>query len=158
MLREVQLDLVKPAKCKYVLQTVKRWHGNQRASRPQPAMTVLCAGPERGGRDACQVEEEAYHPRSGSGAALSRLHFYISLSLSFFFKGDSGGPLACPASSSRGHWVVLGITSWGKGCGRSWGNNSSRHPSRRGSPGVFTDVRLLLPWIKLKLREGRSQG
>uniref|UniRef100_H3BXA5 Ovochymase 2 n=1 Tax=Tetraodon nigroviridis TaxID=99883 RepID=H3BXA5_TETNG len=111
VLREVRLDLVKPAKCKYVLQTVKRWHVNQRASGPQPAMTVLCAGPERGGRDACQ--------------------------------GDSGGPLACPANSGRGHWVALGITSWGKGCGR-----------RRGSPGVFTDVRLLLPWIKLKLREG----
>uniref|UniRef100_A0A3B5K291 Ovochymase 2 n=1 Tax=Takifugu rubripes TaxID=31033 RepID=A0A3B5K291_TAKRU len=123
VLREVQLDLVEPAKCKYVLQTVKPSHGSQRRGRPQPAVTVLCAGPESGGRDACQ--------------------------------GDSGGPLACRTGS--GHWVVLGITSWGKGCGRSWGNNSSRHPSRRGSPGVFTDVQLLLPWIKLQLREGRSE-
>lgn len=56
VLREVQLDLVEPAKCKYVLQSVKPWHGNQRVRRPQPAMTVLCAGPESGGRDACQVE------------------------------------------------------------------------------------------------------
>ena len=69
-------------------------------------------------------------------------------------QGDSGGPLVCPAGSGSGHWVALGVTSWGKGCGRSWGNNSSRPPSRRGSPGVFTDVRLLLPWIKRKLREG----
>ncbi|KAE8295831.1 Ovochymase-2 [Larimichthys crocea] len=84
-------------------------------------MTVLCAGPERGGRDACQ--------------------------------GDSGGPLVCPSGSGGGHWVALGVTSWGKGCGRSWGNNSSRPPSRRGSPGVFTDVHLLLPWIKRKLRD-----
>ncbi|XP_062419046.1 ovochymase-2 [Pungitius pungitius] len=88
-------------------------------------MTVLCAGPERGGRDACQ--------------------------------GDSGGPLVCPAGSGDNHWEVLGVTSWGKGCGRSWGNNSSRPPSRRGSPGVFTDVRLLLPWIKIKLREADEQ-
>ncbi|KAE8295803.1 Ovochymase-2 [Larimichthys crocea] len=120
VLREVQLDLVDPAKCKYVLQTIKSSFLNQR-----PAMTVLCAGPERGGRDACQ--------------------------------GDSGGPLVCPSGSGGGHWVALGVTSWGKGCGRSWGNNSSRPPSRRGSPGVFTDVRLLLPWIKRKLRDADEQ-
>uniref|UniRef100_A0A3Q1JBF0 Uncharacterized protein n=1 Tax=Anabas testudineus TaxID=64144 RepID=A0A3Q1JBF0_ANATE len=120
-LREVQLNLVDQAKCKYVLQTVKSSVLNQALVRPESAMTVLCAGPERGGRDACQ--------------------------------GDSGGPLVCPAGSGRGLWVVLGITSWGKGCGRSWGNNSIHPPSRRGSPGVFTDVRLLLPWIKRKLRE-----
>uniref|UniRef100_A0A3Q3XH88 Uncharacterized protein n=1 Tax=Mola mola TaxID=94237 RepID=A0A3Q3XH88_MOLML len=126
VLREVHLDLVDPAKCKYLLQTVKGSTPNQRPGRPQPAMTVLCAGPERGGRDACQ--------------------------------GDSGGPLVCPAGSGSGHWVVLGVASWGKGCGRSWSNNSSRHPSRRGSPGVFTDVRLLLPWIKRKLRESLRDG
>ncbi|XP_037623617.1 ovochymase-2 [Sebastes umbrosus] len=120
VLREVRLDLVDPAKCKHVLRTV-----NRRPARPQPAMTVLCAGPERGGKDACQ--------------------------------GDSGGPLVCPAGSGGGHWVALGVTSWGKGCGRSWGNNGGRSPSRRGSPGVFTDVRRLLPWIKLKLREADEQ-
>uniref|UniRef100_UPI0037E79510 ovochymase-2 n=1 Tax=Semicossyphus pulcher TaxID=241346 RepID=UPI0037E79510 len=121
VLRQVQLDLVNPAKCKHILQTVKGSVLSQRSAWPLPAMTVLCAGPERGGRDACQ--------------------------------GDSGGPLVCPASSGGGHWVALGVTSWGKGCGRSWENNRSRHPSRRGSPGVFTDVRLLLPWVKRKLRE-----
>ncbi|GLD65600.1 ovochymase-2 isoform X1 [Lates japonicus] len=105
VLREVRLDLVDPAKCKYVLQTVKSSVLNQGPVRPQPAMTVLCAGPERGGKDACQ--------------------------------GDSGGPLVCPAESGGGHWVALGVTSWGKGCGRSWGNNSSRPPSRRGSPGIL---------------------
>uniref|UniRef100_A0A3Q1EV65 Ovochymase 2 n=1 Tax=Acanthochromis polyacanthus TaxID=80966 RepID=A0A3Q1EV65_9TELE len=122
VLREVQLDLVDPAKCKFVLQTVKSSALNQKLVRSQPAMTVLCAGPERGGKDACQPQ------------------------------GDSGGPLVCPAGSGSGRWVVLGVTSWGKGCGRSWGDNVSRPPSRRGSPGVFTDVRLLLPWIKMKLR------
>ncbi|XP_030588079.1 ovochymase-2 [Archocentrus centrarchus] len=120
VLREVRLDLVDQTKCKYVLQTL-----NRRPARPQPTVTVLCAGPERGGRDACQ--------------------------------GDSGGPLVCQAGSEGCHWVVLGVTSWGKGCGRSWGNNSSRPPSKRGSPGIFTDVRLLLPWIKRTLREAEQQ-
>ncbi|KAK6317965.1 hypothetical protein J4Q44_G00112560 [Coregonus suidteri] len=110
ILREVQLELVEPAKCKYVLQTL----------RPtQQALTVLCAGPERGGKDACQ--------------------------------GDSGGPLICPRED--GHWAVVGVTSWGKGCGRSWINNKAKSPAKRGSPGVFTDVKMLLPWIKMKLRE-----
>ncbi|XP_063333959.1 ovochymase-2 [Pelmatolapia mariae] len=125
VLREVHLDLVDRAKCKYVLQTLKGSMMNQRLVRPQPSMTVLCAGPETGGRDACQ--------------------------------GDSGGPLVCPAGSEGHRWVALGVTSWGKGCGRSWGNNSSRPPSKRGSPGIFTDVRLLLPWIKRKLREAEHQ-
>ncbi|XP_034143935.1 ovochymase-2 isoform X3 [Esox lucius] len=110
VLREVQLELVEPAKCKYVLKTL----------RPtQQVLTVLCAGPEEGGKDACQ--------------------------------GDSGGPLICPRKG--GHWAVVGVTSWGKGCGRSWINNKAKSPAKRGSPGVFTDVRMLLPWIKTKLRE-----
>nr|XP_020460110.1 ovochymase-2-like isoform X2 [Monopterus albus] len=125
ILREVQLNLVEPSKCKYVLQTVHSSVLHKRPVQSWSAMTVLCAGPERGGRDACQ--------------------------------GDSGGPLVCLAGSGRGPWVALGITSWGKGCGRSWKNNSIRPPSRRGSPGVFTDVRLLLPWIKHKLQEAEEQ-
>ncbi|KAM3870233.1 ovochymase-2 [Diretmus argenteus] len=125
VLREVQLDLVEPARCKHVLQTLQTSLLNQGPDRPRPTMTVLCAGPERGGKDACQ--------------------------------GDSGGPLVCLAGWRGGRWVVAGVTSWGKGCGRSWGNNSSRPPSRRGSPGVFTDIRLLLPWIKSKLREAEGR-
>lgn len=53
VLKEVQLDLVNPAKCRHVLQTVKGSVLNQRPVRSH--MTVLCAGPERGGKDACQV-------------------------------------------------------------------------------------------------------
>ncbi|XP_061578746.1 ovochymase-2-like [Cololabis saira] len=124
VLREVHLDLVNPAKCKYLLHTVRRSLLSQRAGQLQPVTTILCAGPERGGKDACQ--------------------------------GDSGGPLLCPAGSGSAPWVALGITSWGRGCGRGWGSDSNRPPSKRGSPGIFTDVRLLLPWIKQKLREGRS--
>ncbi|CAB1313538.1 unnamed protein product [Coregonus sp. 'balchen'] len=104
--------LVEPAKCKYVLQTL----------RPtQQALTVLCAGPERGGKDTCQR--------------------------------DSGGPLICPRED--GHWAMVGFTSWGKGCGRSWIINKAKSPAKIGSLGVFPDVKMLLPWIKTKLR-GRN--
>ncbi|XP_061077234.1 ovochymase-2 [Conger conger] len=110
-LREVQLDLVNQAKCKHIIQTVKP---------DQKTFTVICAGPENGGKDACQ--------------------------------GDSGGPLVCPREGGR--WALAGVTSWGKGCGRSWINNRSKPPWKRGSPGVFTDVKMFLPWIKENLREG----
>ena len=144
VLREVQLDLVDPIKCKHVLQTLRG------PGRPPSAMTVVCAGPERGGRDACQVELHWNHHASSKCPTLSLCPIITSL------QGDSGGPLVCPAGPGGGHRVALGVTSWGKGCGRSWGNNSIRPPSRRGSPGVFTDVRLLLPWIKRGLRHGES--
>ncbi|MEQ2250756.1 hypothetical protein ILYODFUR_004097 [Ilyodon furcidens] len=124
ILREVNLGLVDQAKCKHILKTIKSSFSKQKRGLLEADMTVLCAGPEEGGRDACQ--------------------------------GDSGGPLVCPAGSGS-HWVALGITSWGKGCGRSWGNNGSQPSSKRGSPGIFTDVRLVLPWIKQKLREGRPR-
>ncbi|XP_062404016.1 ovochymase-2 [Sardina pilchardus] len=104
------LDLVEPGRCRQALRTLR--------PRPLP-LTVVCAGPERGGRDACQ--------------------------------GDSGSPLICPRED--GHWAVVGVTSWGKGCGRSWVDNLFKHPVMRGSPGVFTDVKVFLPWIKRILKE-----
>ncbi|CAL8235723.1 unnamed protein product [Boreogadus saida] len=125
VLREVQLDLVDQARCKHVLDTVRTSSQYQAAGQPQPAFTVLCAGPERGGKDACQ--------------------------------GDSGGPLGCRAQGG-GRWAAVGVASWGKGCGRSWGSNRSRPPAHRGSPGVFTDVRLLLPWIRRTLRAGSRRS
>ncbi|KAF3854289.1 hypothetical protein F7725_022344 [Dissostichus mawsoni] len=66
VLREVKLDLVDPAKCQYVLHTVRSSTRPQRPARPQPAMTVLCAGPEGGGRDACQFKS--------SGASLKSVN------------------------------------------------------------------------------------
>ncbi|KAL7990344.1 hypothetical protein Chor_013774 [Crotalus horridus] len=49
-------------------------------------------------------------------------------------QGDSGGPLVCQRPNTQ--WVILGITSWGFGCGQ------------KDSPGVYTKVSKFVPWIK----------
>nr|XP_025124027.1 serine protease 48 [Bubalus bubalis] len=46
-------------------------------------------------------------------------------------QGDSGGPLACHID---GIWILIGLSSWGTGCGISF-------------PGVYTNVTYYQKWI-----------
>jgi len=47
--------------------------------------------------------------------------------------GDSGGPLLC--RTRRGRWTVVGVTSFGDGCGR------------RGKYGIYASVANGVRWI-----------
>ena len=47
-------------------------------------------------------------------------------------QGDSGGPLSCKHNEV---WHLVGITSWGEGCGQ------------RERPGVYTNVVEYVDWI-----------
>ncbi|ETE72753.1 NADH-cytochrome b5 reductase 2, partial [Ophiophagus hannah] len=61
-------------------------------------------------------------------------------------EGDSGGSLVC--QHEHGPWTLIGVTSWGIGCARSWIHNLQKKYERRGTPGVFTDLTKVLPWIQ----------
>ncbi|KAK1155198.1 transmembrane protease serine 3-like [Acipenser oxyrinchus oxyrinchus] len=52
-------------------------------------------------------------------------------------QGDSGGPLVCQSGQA---WWLVGIVSWGDGCGRL------------DRPGVYTNVSELLDWIYRKIQ------
>ncbi|XP_045413391.1 ovochymase-2 isoform X4 [Lemur catta] len=68
-------------------------------------------------------------------------------------QGDSGGSLMC--QNKKGAWTLAGVTSWGLGCGRSWRNNM--HQSDPGSPGIFTDLSKVLPWIREHIQTGHRR-
>lgn len=92
---------------------------------------MLCAGNLSGGKDSCQVSS-CFHLTFYSNKSKKR---YIILTRTF--QGDSGGPLVCQVGD---HWHVVGLTSWGAGCGRE------------NKPGVYTNVNSLLPWIYAEMK------
>lgn len=55
--------------------------------------------------------------------------------------GDSGGPLLC---QMRGRWTVVGVTSFGDGCGR------------RGKYGIYASVANQMPWITSTITKSRG--
>lgn len=90
---------------------------------------MLCAGHLDGGKDSCQVGSRNWiHCVFAVASTLTLL----MLSVKYISQGDSGGPLVCQGES---RWYVVGITSWGAGCGQI------------NKPGVYTKVSSVLPWI-----------
>nr|XP_016851088.1 PREDICTED: ovochymase-2 isoform X1 [Anolis carolinensis]XP_016851089.1 PREDICTED: ovochymase-2 isoform X1 [Anolis carolinensis] len=61
-------------------------------------------------------------------------------------QGDSGGSLVC--RRDHGSWTLVGVTSWGTGCARSWIYNLKEKYERRGTPGIFTNLTKVLPWMQ----------
>ncbi|XP_003462483.1 ovochymase-2 [Cavia porcellus] len=68
-------------------------------------------------------------------------------------QGDSGGSLMC--RNKKGGWTLAGVTSWGLGCGRGWRNNGQEQ--EQGSPGIFTDISKVLPWIHGHIQTGHQR-
>ncbi|XP_053381306.1 trypsin-1-like [Mercenaria mercenaria] len=58
-------------------------------------------------------------------------------------QGDSGGPLVCDMNDKN---TVIGITSWGDGCGKP------------NAPGVYTNVAAYVSWIKEQISLHESAG
>lgn len=117
---------------------------NLEAYHGKVTQKMLCAGLPEGGVDTCQVRGSIGCPttlgcplfelgrllyrRAPRRGCVPRVMLTASVDL---WQGDSGGPLLY----SNRHWQVVGIVSWGFGCGT---------PS---TPGVYTSVRMYLDWI-----------
>ncbi|KAK2093518.1 hypothetical protein P7K49_027256 [Saguinus oedipus] len=116
---------------------------SQHLSNRTVTNNMLCAGDTRSGgpqanlHDACQrigvcfVEEKAERPLIGK-QDLDDVRKKLSN-----LTGDSGGPLVC---SKDGRMTLVGIISWGLGCGQ------------KDVPGVYTKVTNYLDWIQDNMR------
>ena len=88
----------------------------------------ICAGFKEGQRDSCRV----------SCVPFARRRSTITRTSSSSSQGDSGGPLML--QNSREQWAVVGIVSFGRGCGRL------------NSPGIYTRVPDYVDWIMATVR------
>ena len=70
---------------------------------------------------------------SASGYALHSVCTQLSFPYTVYFQGDSGGPLACSLSGTN-DWYMVGVVSYGKGCGEKLG--------------IYSSVKYYKPWIR----------
>lgn len=56
--------------------------------------------------------------------------------------------------NKKGGWTLAGVTSWGLGCGRGWSNTAPKDD--QGSPGIFTNLSKVLPWIHEHIQIGNK--
>lgn len=99
--------------------------------------TQLCAGSHTERKDTCQVGRDVNRNYDDDFTALRvRLIPNIINPYTHLLQGDSGGPLQVYHQSQSCMYEIVGVTSFGKGCGSV------------DTPGVYTRVYHYLEWIE----------